>query len=252
VTTVALVHGFLGGSAQWHGQIAALSGDHDLIAPDLPGFGANAHLPALQSIGAFAEWVITELRQQGVARYHLLGHSMGGMIAQEMARIDPGRIDRLVLYGTGAVGVLPGRFETIEQSKARAIADGARATARRIAATWFLHREEAPAFEACAAIAELASAEAIQAGLDAMQAWRGDEALSSIAPETLILWGDGDRTYHWPQIEQLWRSIPKTNLAVVPRCAHAVHLERPEVFNLLVSGFLAGSSRKAKDADLIA
>jgi 2-hydroxy-6-oxonona-2,4-dienedioate hydrolase len=236
---LVLVHGFMGGSAQWQGQIAAFSGTCDVIAVDLPGFGANNHLPALHSISAFAEWVLAELARRGVERYHLLGHSMGGMIVQEMARMDPGHIERLVLYGTGAVGVLPGRFETIEQSKARARADGAKATARRISATWFLDGEHAPGFGACAAIAEKAAPQAIQAGLDAMRSWRGDDLLKDIEPETLVIWGDGDRTYPWQQTRLLWNDIPRTRLAVVPNCAHAVHLENAKVFNLLVDGFLS-------------
>ena len=239
MTTLVFVHGFMGGSAQWDAQVAAFAGSYNVITPDLPGFGANNHMAPLRSIRACAEWVIKELRKQDVQRYHLLGHSMGGMIVQEMARIDQDNIERLVLYGTGAVGVLPGRFETIEQSKARAIADGAQATARRIAATWFLDREEALAFEACATIAEKASPEAIQAGLDAMQGWRGDDFLQYIAPETLVLWGDKDRTYQWQQTQQLWHAIPNTSLSVLPNCAHAVHLELPDIFNLLVTRFLS-------------
>jgi ABC-type proline/glycine betaine transport system permease subunit len=48
VIPLVLVHGFMGGSAQWQGQIAAFSGTCDVIAVDLPGFGANNHLPALR------------------------------------------------------------------------------------------------------------------------------------------------------------------------------------------------------------
>jgi 2-hydroxy-6-oxonona-2,4-dienedioate hydrolase len=239
MTPLVLVHGFMGGSAQWDAQVAAFSNRFDVIAVDLPGFGAHAHLPALDRITAFAEWVIAELRRRGVARYHLLGHSMGGMIAQEIVRLDQDNIDRLILYGTGPVGVLPGRFETIAQSKARALSDGAQATACRISATWFLEHEHAAAYEGCALIAEQSSADAIQAGLDAMQGWRGDGFLPRIRPETLVVWGDKDRTYPWAQTEKLWQSIPQASLAVVPHCAHAVHLERPEVFNLLVGDFLS-------------
>jgi len=229
----------MGGSAQWEGQAAALSDRFDVIAVDLPGFGAHADLPAINSIGGFAAWVIEDLRRRGVERYHLLGHSMGGMIAQEIARLDADRIDRLVLYATGAVGVLPGRFETIAQSKARALSDGASATARRIAATWFLQREKAAGFEACAQIAERARLDAILAGLDAMQDWSGTAALCDLTPDTLVLWGDCDRTYGWDQIQRLWQDIARSSLAVVPGCAHAVHLEKAAIFNTLLRGFLS-------------
>jgi len=229
----------MGGSAQWDAQVAAFSDRFDVITVDLPGFGANADLPALDTITAFAEWVIAELRRRGVGRYHLLGHSMGGMIVQEIVRLDQENIERLVLYGTGPVGVLPGRFETIAQSKARALADGAQATARRISATWFLEQDAADAYEGCARIAEQASPDAIQAGLDAMQSWRGDRFLPEVHLDTLVIWGDKDRTYPWAQTEKLWQSIPQASLAVVPQCAHSVHLERAEVFNLLVGDFLS-------------
>lgn len=228
----------MGGGAQWGPLHEGLGGDLPLITLDLPGFGAATALPAINRIEGLADWVIAELHARGITRYHLLGHSMGGMIAQEIARRDAARIHKLVLYATGSIGVLPGRFETIAQSKARAAQDGPQATARRISATWFLQREAAPAYPACAAIAEEASLAAIQAGLDAMEAWSGRAALGQIAQDTLILWGDQDRTYAWEQIDLLWTQIPSTQLAVVPGCAHAVHLEKPALFNALLRDFL--------------
>ncbi|MDU8946229.1 alpha/beta fold hydrolase [Ovoidimarina sediminis] len=238
MTPLVLVHGFMGGSAQWALQ-APLGKERDLIAVDLPGFGANADLAPLPGIAGNAAWVLEEVAHRGIGQFDLLGHSMGGMIVQEMARQAPERIKRLILYGTGAVGVLPGRFETIETSMERARADGPSATARRIAATWFLKREAAAEYPACAAIAEKSGLPAILAGLGAMQGWSGEDHLPSIGAKTLIVWGDRDRTYPWSQTERLWRTIPDASLAVVPGCAHAVHMEWPELFNMAVGGFLA-------------
>ena len=235
---LVLVHGFMGGSEQWARQQAEWSAHRDVIAVDLPGFGKNNHLPVIDTIGGFADWVIAELNARGLSRYDLMGHSMGGMIVQEMARRDRARVDRLVLYSTGAVGVLPGRFETIDESKARAQSDGVRQTARRIAATWFLHGEDADGYPACATIAEQSADDAVLAGLDAMQSWSGADALGQITQETLILWGNSDRTYPWGQIQRLRDGIPSTQLAVIPGCAHAVHLEMPELFSAAVLKFL--------------
>lgn len=240
---LVLVHGFMGGSAQWEPQVAGLSDKFDLIALDLPGFGENNHLPVIDTIGGFSDWVISELSKRNIKRYHLLGHSMGGMIAQEIALRDPDRVDQLILYATGAQGVLPGRFETIEESKKRAIADGAKATARRISATWFLDRESAPAFEHCAEVAEQSTLDAITSGLDAMRSWSGTGNLSSIKPKTLVVWGDHDRTYQWPQTHLLWDDIKHANLAVVPGCAHAIHLEKSHIFNSLIQDFLQTSAQ---------
>ncbi len=234
---LVLVHGFMGGSAQWQAQ-APLAEGRALIAVDLPGFGAAADQPPLDRIADFAAHVLDKLRAMGVDRFDLLGHSMGGMIVQDMVRQAPERVASLILYGTGARGVLPGRFETIETSMARAEADGPTATARRISATWFLQREAAEAYEACAAIAMQSRLPAILAGLAAMRDWSGEDALAGVQSPTLILWGDQDRTYAWPQIEQLWQGIPDSHLSVLPDCAHAVHMEAPALFNQIVARFL--------------
>ena len=235
---LVLVHGFMGGSGQWALQ-SPLGADRKLISIDLPGFGKRACKEPISSINGYAKWTLSELTDRGVHRFDLLGHSMGGMIVQEMVHLAPERIRKLILYGTGAVGELPGRFETIDASIARAKADGAIETARRISATWFLHKEASVHFAECAAIAEKSTLAAILAGLRAMQGWTGEKRLSDIDSDTLVLWGDRDRTYPWSQTELLWRSIPNAQLAVVPASAHAVHMEKHEVFNLLVSEFLA-------------
>jgi 2-hydroxy-6-oxonona-2,4-dienedioate hydrolase len=237
VTALVFVHGFMGGSAQWKLQ-APMAGQRELICVDLPGFGRNAHLPPIDRIEEFAKWVLDDLTRRGVKQFDLLGHSMGGMIVQEMMHRAPERVLKFILYGTGAIGVLPGRFEPIETSMQRAGVDGPKATARRIAATWFLKQKAAVEYPACAELAEETSAPALIAGLEAMRGWNGLDRLSEIAAPTLVLWGDRDRTYPWSQIERLWQSIPNCNLAVVPACAHAVHLERPRLFNELISTFL--------------
>ena len=238
MTPVVFVHGFLGGSQQWMGQADTLVG-FEVISLDLPGFGKNAHLETPDSIAGFAEWALTRLRAQGIERFVLVGHSMGGMIVQEMVARAPERISRLVLYGTGTLGVLPGRFETICTSKRRVSTDGAKASARRIAATWFLEREKAPAYEGCAVIAEQCTLQAMLTGLNAMEGWSGAERLAAIKSPTLVIWGDRDRTYPWSQTEQLWQSIPNANLAVIPGCAHATHLEKPGLFNTVLQDFCA-------------
>lgn len=237
MTPLVLVHGFMGGSEQWALQ-ASLESRGGTIAVDLPGFGRNADLAPINSIAGFAEWVLKDLSDRGVDRFHLLGHSMGGMIVQDMVRQVPDRIDRLILYGTGPVGLLPGRFETIETSMKRAVEDGAVATARRISATWFLHGEQAKEYPGCAAIAQRSSLAAVLAGLEAMRDWSGEAALKAIRSPTLVIWGDRDRTYTWSQAEVLWKTIPGASLSVVPGCAHAVHLEEPDIFNRLVARFL--------------
>jgi 2-hydroxy-6-oxonona-2,4-dienedioate hydrolase len=235
---LVLVHGYLGGSRQWEAEIAALSPHFDVIAVDLAGYGDASDRPAPADMAEHARAVLATLDALGVGRFHLLGHSMGGMVVQEMARLAPQRLRRLVLYATGPLGSIPGRFETMARSRERIVEDGLETTARRIAASWLLQREADPACEALVRLATQASEQAAVAGLWAMERWDGRPHLAAIAAPTLVLWGEHDRSYGWPQIEALWRGIPGASLAVLPACAHALHLERPALFHTLLSEFL--------------
>lgn len=250
--TLVLVHGYLGGSSQWAAEMQALSPHLDVIALDLPGFGKSRHLISPDQITGYAQAVLDCLDRLGVQRFHLLGHSMGGMIVQEVVRLAPQRVNRLVLYGTGPLGLLPGRFETMARSRERLAQDGVDATARRISATWLLHREASPMAQALGDLAAQASAQAAEAGLWAMERWDGREHLSRITQPTLIVWGDQDRSYQWPQIETLWRQIPGASLAVLPHCSHALHLEYPQAFQSLLQDFLLGPSNQPKVPSLAA
>jgi len=236
--SLVFVHGYLGGGAQWADQAAAFADRFQVLTPDLPGFGDRNASTAPERIEDYATSLLEETSGLGVTRFHLVGHSMGGMIAQEMVRLAPERVDRLVLYGTGPVGSLPGRFEPIAESKRRAVEDGVEATGRRIAATWFAEGVRAKGFVVCAQLAAKASQQAMLAGLTAMDTWSGLTRLAHINSGTLVLWGDGDRTYPWEQPERLWKEIPNSLLAVVPGCAHAVHLEKPGLFNAILLDFL--------------
>lgn len=247
---LVLVHGFLGGSAMWAAQRAAFGAARDVICPDLAGFGDSAGLPAPDTIEGHARLVLDLLDDLGVDGFDLLGHSMGGMVVQEMARLAPGRIGNLTLYGTGPQGVLPGRFETIAQSRARFTADGMEGTAARIAATWFRQGEAAADYPLCLSLGRKAGLQAALASLSAWESWDGRPNLARITARTLVLWGSHDRSYNWSQPEALWRGIAGADLAVVPQAAHNVHFERPALFNALVGHFIGagdGAGDRAGD-----
>jgi pimeloyl-ACP methyl ester carboxylesterase len=236
---LVLVHGYLGGAAQWRAEIDRFADRFDVIAPDLPGYAGSAALPPADRIAVFAAAVVGLLDELGVGRFMLLGHSMGGMIVQELAATHPERIARLILYGTGPLGAMPDRFEPLENSRERIRSDGVVRTIRRIGATWFRAGEAAQGFEVVAHLGAQASEGAALAGLDAMSHWDGRGALVRLAMPTLVLWGDGDRSYRWPQVETLWRGLPDAALAVMPRTAHAAHLEKPALFHALIEDFIA-------------
>ena len=236
---LVLVHGYLGGSSQWDAQLPLLGQYFEVVTLDLAGYGRANHLVAPTDLVDHARNVLATLDHLGIERFHLLGHSMGGMVVQEITRQAPHRVNKLVLYATGPLGCIPGRFETMARSRERLRDDGVQRTARRICATWLLDREASAAYEALAALATQASEQAASAGLSAMESWDGRDHLGRIEQATLVIWGEGDRTYGWSQIEMLWRGIPRASLAVLPSCAHALHLERSALFCTLLVEFLA-------------
>jgi pimeloyl-ACP methyl ester carboxylesterase len=208
------------------------------IAPDLPGFAGARDQPSPDTIEGFADHVLAGLADTGIDRFTLLGHSMGGMIAQEIARKVSHRVDRLVLYGTGALGRMPERFETIDASLERLRRDGVSAAARRITATWFVHGTQDPGFAALSELGAMASPDAARNALLAMAAWDGRAALSGLTMPSLIIWGDRDRSYRWTQVETLWNGLPAASLGVVPGASHVVHMEKPLIFRCIAHDFL--------------
>jgi pimeloyl-ACP methyl ester carboxylesterase len=89
---VVLLHSALGDSRLWRRQVEALSPDHEVIAPDLPGWGTEP-LPELPF--SFVERVAAHLPAA------LVGNSFGGAVALRTALANPGRVPRLVLIDSG-------------------------------------------------------------------------------------------------------------------------------------------------------
>ncbi|KIC15211.1 alpha/beta fold hydrolase [Leisingera sp. ANG-Vp] len=235
---LVLVHGYLGGAAQWKKEIEAFSRDFDVIAPNLPGFGDAGGLEGCETINGMAQSVLALLDHLGVEEFILMGHSMGGMIAQEMAALRTASVQKLVLYGTGPLGLMPDRFEPITVSRERLQADGVAKTIERIGATWFKAGSKAKGYPLLTDIGAQANPQAALAALGAMAGWDGRAALSRLTMPTLVVWGDSDKSYRWPQVESLWTNLPNVCLSVVPGAAHAVHLEKPSLFHTLLSDFL--------------
>lgn len=235
---LVLIHGYLAGAKIWQDQISYFKHRFEVFAVNLPGFADSALLEAPNTILGFAKTILSELTALGIEKFHLMGHSMGGMIVQKMAAIEPDRVDHLICYATGPAGVMPDRFESIDQSRTRLEKDGLEQTVKRIAATWFIKQENAQGYELCVEMGKRATLQASLASLSAWESWDGKSDLKKITAKTLIVWGDKDRSYGWSQPEALWHGIKNSNLAVVPGCAHNVHMEKPDIFNAIVMDFL--------------
>jgi len=235
---LVLVHGFLGSSEMWRLQIDFFKKDYRVIAPALPGFGKSNKVNSCNSIECMAKSILIALEKKKIKHFYLLGHSMGGMIVQEMVKLAGEKILKLICYGTGPRGNIPGRFETIDVSREKLKTNGLGDTAYRIAKTWFIEEDKSRYFYLCEEAGKETSIEAADNGLVAMKNWDGVKNLQNIKNETLIVWGDKDKAYNFNQVETLNDNIPNSNLKIIKGCSHNVHLEKPDEFNTIVSEFL--------------
>ena len=95
---LVLVHGYLGSSEMWSLQRDYLSKFFRVISPALPGFGESSDAQSLDSIDDMAKFVIKIIDEKKIDNFNLLGHSMGGMIVQEIAKLAGDRINKLICF----------------------------------------------------------------------------------------------------------------------------------------------------------
>ena len=235
---LVLLHGFLGSSKMWEPQIDFFKDNFRVITPDLPGFGKSNKAKSHNSIQSIANLLMDCLEEKKIDKFYLLGHSMGGMIVQEMAKQYGNKIVKLICYSTGPRGEMPGRFESIDQSRENLKKKGLEITAKNIAKTWFVKKENAKYFDICIEAGKQTSTKAVDDALIAFKNWNGINTLKNIKNETLIVWGDQDKSYNLEQIKTLKKSIKKSKLVIFKNCAHNVHLEQPNQFNKTIKNFL--------------
>jgi pimeloyl-ACP methyl ester carboxylesterase len=235
---LVLVHGYLGSSEMWNLQKDFLSKHFRIIAPALPGFGESYNLKSLDSINEMAKTIFACLDEKKINKFHLIGHSMGGMIVQEMVKIDGARINKLICFATGSIGDIPGRFESLEASIEKLKKEGIKETVKRIPPKWFVEGNKAKYYYFCENAVKKTKEETARDALKAMKNWRGYENLKNIKNETLIIWGDKDASYNFEQVETLNKHIPNSKIEIFKGCCHNVHLEQPQKFNETVKNFL--------------
>jgi pimeloyl-ACP methyl ester carboxylesterase len=232
-----LVHGYLGGQDMWQFQ-EDLKDNFELIMPSLAGYGESSKMTAPSTIRENATQVFELLDYLKIDTFNLLGHSMGGMIVQEMAALSPERINKLICFGTGSIGVLPNRFETIAESRRKIKEIGLSKTRINIAKTWFVDHQVGDGYKLCLDEGAKATTQAALASLDAWDCWDGRGQLNQITSPTLILWSNKDRSYDWNQQEILKNGIADSRIKIIKNCAHNSHMEEPLLFNKLIKDFL--------------
>jgi pimeloyl-ACP methyl ester carboxylesterase len=102
---IVLVHGTRLSRAAWSPQVARLARDFRVVAPDLPGHGALADIPF--TLAGAADWLAEVIDEAAGGRAIVVGHSLGGYVAMELAARSPERVAGLVLAGASREPVGP-------------------------------------------------------------------------------------------------------------------------------------------------
>ena len=232
-----LIHGFLGNNTLWTYQIKEFQKYFRVIAIDLPGYGKSSEAKPLNDIKKFSKAVEKLLHALKINNFYLMGHSMGGMIAQEIASKNK-NIRKVVLHATGPIGDMPGRFETIKASRKKLKINGVKKQASFISKTWFVNGDKNKNYKICKSAYANISFTTADLSMQAMQNWNGIVNLKKIKIPTLITWGNKDKSYTRQQVEMLKNRIKNSKLRVFNNCAHNAHLENIKAFNKEVLKFL--------------
>ncbi len=242
-----LVHGWTGSTMDFAPVAPALAEDRRVLVPDLPGHGRTpaAGDEAGYALHALAAWLEALLDDLGVGEVHVLGHSLGGLVAQRLASRITHRVCGLVLLGSG-----PGRPGDVTAERIERVAVAVRE--RGVEAGWDEIVRGAPDWrsdpraEAVRARFTAMPAEAIiGAGRAALTASPLGAFLRGLDIPTMVVHGEADDG--WPVAQQaaLARMVPGAAHVVVPDAMHSPATENPDALIAALRPFLAAADRKA-------
>jgi 2-hydroxymuconate-semialdehyde hydrolase len=246
---VVLLHGFPSSSFLWREFIPLLAGRFRVIVPDLLGAGDSAQPESAPlHIRAQAGYVRELLTHLGVERFAVVGHGVGGGIAQLMALDAPG-VDAMVLLDSIAFDRWPS--EAAHEAQARADDSGGllmpelvEAAIRTVYDLGLRHRErvtEAVLEEYVRPYRGPAGAAGFARGLAAMDGvgltGREDD-LARIGFPVLILWGEDDVFFPATLGERLNEAMPSSTLGLLPGCGHFLPEEVPETIGPMLAEYL--------------
>jgi 3-oxoadipate enol-lactonase len=241
-----MLHGIGSSSRAFRHQLESLSDAFDVIAWDAPGYGQSEDPSEPFTLADLADRVALLLDELGVQHAHVLGVSMGGVIAQLVHHRHPRRVQSLVLCDTNAGGGAlpePARFERVRQRVEALEQLGARGMAEQRAPVLVGPNASRDLIDELTAI----MAEVRPAGYAAAAVALGNtdlrEQLGAIQVPTLVIHGEYDRVVPPETGRQLAESIPGARLVVIANAGHVSNQEQPAAFNAAVRDFLSARSR---------
>ena len=222
---LVLLHGIGSNSRSWYRQVAGLSDEFRVVAWDAPGFGKSAdpNEPA-PSIGFYVAALRSLLVSLSVDAAIVVGHSFGGIVAQEFYRSYPRCVRSLILADTTQGGAQH-LEERLRMIRSMTPAELARSRAPRL-----LSKNAGPELvaEAIARMSEVRGPGYEFAAL-AMASADTRGVLDEIDVPLQMIWGVDD------EITPVWEKWPpRAHVELIPDAGHLCYIEQPERFNALV------------------
>jgi pimeloyl-ACP methyl ester carboxylesterase len=258
---VLFVHGLgSAGYLEWRHNLGAVAGAHRVFAPDLPGFGRSERPDAGYGVPLFARVIHEYIRRHRI-RPVLVGASMGGRVALEVALEHPESVRKLVLVnslgvvrpsvqpfyplvlvprlGEGLLGLVREGLHRLPPNVIRRIVRrylGARGRAiddAYLSGMREMYADESYVRAYARTVRALASPTAIR-GSNALV-----ERLAVSGLPVLMVWGARDPLFPVERARAVHRRLPGAWLAVMDDAGHAPQAEQPETFNRILEEFLA-------------
>jgi pimeloyl-ACP methyl ester carboxylesterase len=246
---VILIHGLMDSALNWSKNIDALAQTYRVWAIDLIGFGFSSRMTApTYSLKYFARTVREFMDAQGIERANIVGHSLGGAVALELALDEPQRVERLILIAPGTYVVnlpfalnLAARVPYIPRALVGMAMTSTRArlSAQRNALGNPAHFDPQAARQYTRPLHVKGTADALVAMAASPRASDLPAGLKNIAAPTLILWGDKDLAVPVKHGGHHERNLPNAEFVILEGAGHTPQLEYPDVVNRLVVDFLA-------------
>lgn len=237
-----LIMGLGFSSDAWFRSIPVFSRRYRTIFFDNRGLGRSDAPPGPYSIAAMAADAVAVLDAAGVARAHLFGMSMGGMIAQEFAVKYPERLGSLILGCTTAGAMFgPEATQALYWNGTPSAEEAAQAALALV-----YHPATPPArLEEDLQVRRpwFPTPAGYNAQLQAVLDWDGRNRLSQIDAPTLVIHGKDDRVIPVSNGELIAQTIPGAQLAVLEQAGHLFTTDQPGEAHRVMMGFLAAARR---------
>jgi 3-oxoadipate enol-lactonase len=237
---VFLLHGLGSSSNDWLFQMPEFTRHFRVIAPDFRGHGQSSLITSPITISTLAADIAALMDALQLSIAHIVGLSLGGMVAQQLAIDFPQRVDRLVLANTFA-HLWPTRLPEYYTLLRRAIVSmllPMHVTASVVASDLFPRPDQAELRQAVTERVGDNELRSYRSFIKAIRTFDTRRQLQRIQAPTLILTGERDNVVPRGCQRQLVEGIPHAQWQLVADSGHATPIDQPAEFNRLVLNFL--------------